>query len=460
MTSIPPPAPHDRPIHPFGAVDLASAFQPIYSFSHRRLVGHEALLRATDGDGRPIAPPQLFAACTDLAQLRALDRAARLGHSARFARDCEPAQWLFLNVDPSACDPLAEGPALIAPLVDSICTSGLSPHQVVIELLESALPDDLAFERWTGALKAAGFLVALDDFGAGHSNLDRVFRLRPQIVKLDRSVIVRAGVDRTIRRVLAQMIALLHECGAQVLVEGVETADEASLALDADADLVQGYHFGRPAPVLRRSSERCDALVEVWSGSDERASREQRERATRIEPYRRALVRAKSMLEAGHAMDEACRGFVALEQADLCYLLDARGAHIASSLVHRKPAAHAALPASPFAPLLDVREARWSRRPYFRNAIAAPGRLQVTRPYPTMHSPLLSVTLSIALEVDGELRVLCGDKLWRPEGRDAYADGGERPPPPPPPRARPDTSQVVAGWLEPGFVASDTITID
>ncbi len=440
----------------FGRVKLASAFQPIYSFSHQRLVGHEALLRASGPDGRPIAPPRLFDACADMAERRALDFAARVAHTARFADRCELSQWLFLNVDPSACDPRASGPDLIAPLVESVCSSGLEPHQIVIELLEAALPDELAFERWAYELKAAGFLVALDDFGAGHSNLDRVFRLRPQIIKLDRSVILQAAVDRSIQRVLSQTIALLHECGAQVLVEGVETPDEASLALDSNADFVQGYLFGRPAAEMRRTTDHCAPMAQVWASGDERLSRQAIDRAARIEPYRRALIQAKSLLETGRPMIEACAAFVALECADLCYLLDERGAPVAGSVVHRRPATHVATTASPFAPLLDVSAARWSRRPYFRNAVAAPGRLQVTRPYPTMHSAQMSVTLSVAFELGGRLCVLCGDKIWPADG-DAAPE--MLPPSVPPAVAARSPERAPRSWTDSSFFPLDTITI-
>ncbi|MBC7939920.1 MAG: EAL domain-containing protein, partial [Chitinophagaceae bacterium] len=189
--SFPPemPFPHnelDAPVLHRGGCTLRSAFQPIYSFAHQRLIGHEALLRATDPGGLPVSPQTMFARCNGTEELRRLDEACRSLHARSFSLGVDSAQWLFLNVDASAFASQPDASASAAPMREAVCRAGLLPSQIVIELLETALPDGPEFEAWTGLLKQAGFIVALDDFGAGHSNFDRVFRLRPHIVKLDR----------------------------------------------------------------------------------------------------------------------------------------------------------------------------------------------------------------------------------------------------------------------------------
>lgn len=394
---------------------LRSAFQPIFSFSHQRLIGHEALIRATDEQGRALSPPALFARCADRATLHRLDRACTRLHVASYARQCETAQWLFLNIDVGAfvVDDRRRS-TLVRTLLQATAESGLTPSQVVVELLEAALPDAAQVEHLTDELKSVGFNLALDDFGAGHSNFDRVFRLKPHIVKLDRSVIARAALDPRVRRVTGQMIALLHECGTQVLIEGVETADEAIIAFDSDADLVQGYRFGRPHATMHRSGQANSPLAALWIGSDERCDREARATAARLAPYGEALVDATRRLAAGDSVHDACQAFVRLPNADRCYLLDERGIKSAPRVYHVNSAADAEL-ADRFAPLLDVRGSRWSRRPYFRTALAAPGTLQITRPYPAMHGPLMTVTLSLCFAMRGQRFVLCGDKTWRSE---------------------------------------------
>jgi EAL domain-containing protein (putative c-di-GMP-specific phosphodiesterase class I) len=392
-------------------VKLRSAFQPIFSLSHQRIVGHEALIRATDPHGNPIAPKALFESCRSVEALRFLDDNCLKLHTHGFAKGASPAQWLFLNVDASLFTaPNHAPPAEVMRRVAE--RAGLSPTQIVIEILEDAVPEGTEFEAEIRALRDAGFLIALDDFGAGHSNFDRVFRLRPHVVKLDRSVILRATQDDTVRRVTAQMISLLHECGALVLVEGVETSDEAYIALDADADFVQGFHFARPAPKPLKQAGYSQAMQDVWEICETRADVDMRGYRERVRPYAEALMHAAQQLEAGREAIDACYAFLSLDDADVCYVLDARGLQVGENLF-REPADHVADIHDPFAPLQDTTGACWSRRPYFRRAVAAPGVLQVTRPYLTMQSMRMCVTLSLSFETPEGMLILCGDMVWR-----------------------------------------------
>jgi EAL domain-containing protein (putative c-di-GMP-specific phosphodiesterase class I) len=394
-------------------VKLRSAFQPIFSLSHQRIVGHEALIRATDPRGNPIPPKVLFDGCRTVEALRLLDETCLKLHTHGFASSAgAEAQWLFLNVDAS----LFTGRRLSSPaetMAKVAARARLEPRQIVIEILEGAVPEGPEFEAEVSELRDLGFLVALDDFGAGHSNFDRVFRLRPHIVKLDRSVIIRATHDDTVRRVTAQMISLLHECGALVLVEGVETSEEAYIALDADADFVQGFHFATPSPNPMKSARHSQAMQDVWDVCEARADVDMRHYKERVRPYAEALMHARDRLEAGASLASACDAFLSLEDSDVCYVLDARGLQVGDNL-YREPLDHQPMLQDQFAPLQDTGGACWSRRPYFRRAVAAPGMLQVTRPYLTMQSLRMCVTLSLSFETrDGSMLILCADMVWR-----------------------------------------------
>jgi len=401
----------DATSHRYGEFALASAFQPIFSFSHRRIVGHEALLRATDANGRLVSPQAMFKSCRTMLDLERLDHACRILHTQEFAKQCNPAEWLFLNIDASLFA-AGHGRSAGRKMLEVAAGAKLAPRQIVIEVLEGAVPNEPEFECVVQELKDLGFLVAIDDFGAGHSNFDRVFRLRPHIVKLDRTVICGAAQDETLRRVTTQMISLLHDCGALVLVEGVETAEEAFVALDADADFVQGYHFGRPRSSMAQLSEPSSAMADVWGLCEARAGEDIRDYRERVRPYTQALSLARGLLRAGRPMQEACAAFLQLEDAEVCFLLDASGQQIGTNHFRSVTPGDNVL-RSQFAPLHDVKGACWSRRPYFRRAIAAPGQMQVTRPYLTMQSLRMCVTLSVSLETPSGTLVICGDMAWR-----------------------------------------------
>jgi EAL domain-containing protein (putative c-di-GMP-specific phosphodiesterase class I) len=187
-----------------GDLRLGSHFQPIYSLSHARVVGHEALLRTRDAAGTPIPPPEVFASFKTAAELSRCDRLSRFVHMANFSAAAQPDQWLFLNVHPETFQKLPSmgqgGSAYLRSVQDHFNLPG---NRVVLEVLESAVPDLSALEYAMGLMRAHGCLIAIDDFGAGHSNFDRVWRLQPDIVKLDRSLIARAARERRAQRVVS-----------------------------------------------------------------------------------------------------------------------------------------------------------------------------------------------------------------------------------------------------------------
>lgn len=226
---------------------ISSHFQPIVSLAHRRAVGYEALLRATLNN-EPCSPVLAFDQAWQHGCITQFDRRCLLNHLAEFSGllTAEPLanQWVFLNVHSQSIQAKNHRADL---LIAHLATLGLTPDNVAIEILEQGVKDCAQLKAFVAHYREAGFLIAMDDFGSGYSNFDRVWELKPHIVKLDKSMLhnARAHVGR--QRWLARCIALLRETGALIVLEGVETAQDVLIALDVEADLVQGYYFARPS---------------------------------------------------------------------------------------------------------------------------------------------------------------------------------------------------------------------
>ena len=93
-----------------------------------------------------------------------------------------------------------------------------------------------------------GIQLVVDDLGAGYSNLKRIADLEPQVVKLDRGLIM--GVDQSLRQqqlVAKVVVRLCNDLNALVVAEGIETEDEFSALRDTGAHYGQGFLFARPA---------------------------------------------------------------------------------------------------------------------------------------------------------------------------------------------------------------------
>ena len=115
-----------------------------------------------------------------------------------------------------------------------------------IELTETAYSDNPEVVVQTlSDLKQRGFLVELDDFGAGYSSLVSLNTLPLDVMKLDMSVI-RQAVALNDFRIVESTIKLAQMLDLKTVVEGVETAEEAERVIDIGCDMIQGYYYSRP----------------------------------------------------------------------------------------------------------------------------------------------------------------------------------------------------------------------
>ena len=226
---------------------LRTSFQPVYSVRRAGFLGYEALLRASGGDGLAVRPERLFREAFAGGEGMLLDWVCRALHLRSFACVDPGEGRLFLNVHPQA----AAGDADRArDLRELISWYGVSPSRVCVEILETPCADEGLLRDAVEGYRGIGVGIAMDDFGLGRSNLDRIVALRPDFVKLERATLVQAIGDGKARRMLPAVIQLLKETGAQVAVEGIETASEALIAIDSGADHLQGYYFATPTANL------------------------------------------------------------------------------------------------------------------------------------------------------------------------------------------------------------------
>jgi len=230
------------PVIAFNGHLLTSAFQPIYGVKEGRCVGFEGLVRATDDQGNAVRAQRLFDGLAPSEAL-SLDRTCRTLHLRSFA-SLDPGQGLlYLNVNPSAAVADAEN---VRAVRSRIGYFGLTPSRVCFEILESACEDEGRLVDAIAAYREMGLAIAMDDFGVMRSNFDRVAALRPDYVKLDRTLLTDAVGDAKARRMLPSVIHILHATGTKVVIEGIESASEALVAIEAGADYLQGYYLASP----------------------------------------------------------------------------------------------------------------------------------------------------------------------------------------------------------------------
>lgn len=385
---------------------ISSHYQPIVSLAHRRVVGYEALLRAKRADGSFCPPLEAFAHAKQQGRLEQFDRLCLSSHLRHFNPIRQPDQWLFVNLNSDTIHPRNHRAELITHRLNKM---QLRPQNIVLEILESAIHHADQLKEFVDYYRQAGFLIAIDDFGTGHSNFDRLWELKPHIVKLDRSMLMNARHNAGRQRWLARCIALVRETGAIIIVEGVETREDALLALDSDADLAQGYYFARPSATgTHNQAWLLDELQQLHHCSLHTQTERQRLHTEK------KLSLKNMVLEAAHAISQNIHFELATAQllqhvaVERIYLLNSEGVQVIESLI----ATHAKLDTSlTYAPLSRSDGALWARRAYFRNAMEYPEQVHLSSPYIGLPNANLNITLSKALchIADQRKHVLCVD---------------------------------------------------
>ena len=385
---------------------LISHFQPIYSLVHKRPVGYEALLRAQNQAGNNIPPLALFNSVENEEETVFLDRLCRNLHLRNFWSMADDNSWIFLNVNPQ----VTVGGKRYGPYFNDLLERyNIPPHRIVIEILESNINDESLLAEAVNYYKNLGCLVAIDDFGAGHSNFDRIWQLSPQIVKLDRSMIAQAAHNLNVRRVLPNLVSLLHESGSLALMEGIETEHEALIAMDSGIDFVQGYYFGKPKNSLLSTDQETDLLPGLCESYKNFTKHSVEKYHHELQNYVSRFQQSAKIFENGVSLERACLELLNQPKAERCYLLSQEGRQLGSNLT----SPHRTTWSDPrFNPLLETRDAIWSRRPYFRRAISNPGEVQISRPYLSLTGANMCVTLSVMINAGQIKQVLCCDLDW------------------------------------------------
>jgi EAL domain-containing protein (putative c-di-GMP-specific phosphodiesterase class I) len=218
-----------------GKIDIV--YQPIWSLAGNRAIGFECLSRF---GAEPVRPPdQWFAEAAEAGkgvELELLAIRQGLAPLASFPDD------VYLAVNAAA-------ETVLSPLLaETLASHPLD--RIVLEITEHDFIDD--FEALSDAvtpLRERGLRLAVDDAGAGHSGLQQILQMRPDLIKLDRSLIQGIGDDPSRRALTAALTLFARETGCRLIAEGVETETELAMLRALGVDKVQGYLLGHPRPL-------------------------------------------------------------------------------------------------------------------------------------------------------------------------------------------------------------------
>lgn len=214
----------------WGPFALRSAFQPIFTFEADRLSvsAFEALLRPFRGDEQ--LPPQAFFNSILSSERLFVENLAHTLHLLNAARFLPESAAIFINFDPSVFTDPAVAEATIRDMRVTLVETGIDPHRVVCEVTEKETVSQEALFALVASLRASGFRIAVDDYGADESDMRRIRDLCPDIVKFDADWIARLMETGPGYALLATMVSTFAADGIRTVFEGIEEGWQLELA--------------------------------------------------------------------------------------------------------------------------------------------------------------------------------------------------------------------------------------
>ncbi len=270
---------------------VRALFQPVVRLDNRDVVAYEALVRGPVGSSLE-RPDRLFAVARQEGLLAELDWACRAAAwRAVEAADVPRGRTILVNVEPEV---LGLG---TPPWAEELMTKAGSHLRLFVEITERALalrPAELL--NAVEGLRARGWGVALDDVGADHRSLALMPFVRPDVIKLDLSL-VQANPDVAIAGIVNAVNAERERSGAVVLAEGIEDEEHLTTARALGATLGQGWLFGRPdnLPMGRPAPAGIPTLSEPTPRGPDSSPCQIVESARRLRPATKPLLHAISL---------------------------------------------------------------------------------------------------------------------------------------------------------------------
>jgi len=373
-------------------------FQPIVETATGRVAGYEALARMHDVSGEVVSAGAVFSDKNiSVGERIELDRDVRQQALAQMEALPQDA-YLSINISPEWLQYLATIDRL--PTLEMVKELGVDPRRVVLEITE--LDGELeVIGELVERYRAAGFIIAIDDFGTGFSQLDRIALLKPDIIKLDMTLLKKGANDRHRSSMIQMLGNLASKLGSKVLCEGVETDEEYFLALSCNAAYVQGYLFSEARPEMLDPDSTTIQVKNLLSQYRDMAINATSRSHWRAEKVKAELLSLREVLKATSSPADL-QHFVATEHLMRFYICDRLGNQISPNYEN-----------SDKGWILNDKHCgfNWSWRPYFFELLGSAdtkSRLVFSGPYQDIHTGQRAQTAVLFVD---DSRILLADLL-------------------------------------------------
>lgn len=246
---------------------IKTVYQPIVSLKSGSILGFEALSRGPAGTIYE-SPENLFIDAEQFNYLLELESVCQL-KAIQTASDFIGENYLFLNMSPILLSPANSDSSL----QDTLEQYHIHPSKVVIELTErNYIQDYKSLLQALEPLRNQGFMIAIDDAGAGYSSLQAIAELQPEFVKMDMSLVRDVDHNQVKRALLEAFVNLTYKIDTNIIAEGIETEAELKTLIEMGCDYGQGFLLAKPGDIDRTIQPSVKETITRWTDCRENRS--------------------------------------------------------------------------------------------------------------------------------------------------------------------------------------------
>ena len=223
-------------------------YQPTYDIDGPTVHGAEAMVRLRDEQLGMLMPDEFIPIAEQIGLINDVDDYV-LREVCAFLAEGTPAELGVgcINVNLSVLQCIQ--PGFAEHVQQIVAESGVERSLVNFEITESVGAEDY---NTLGAVirqfKSQGFRVYMDDYGTGYSNIQSIFSMDFDVIKIDKSILWGAQKSELGMIILENSVRMIRQMGRKILVEGVETEEQIGLLRKLGVDYLQGYYFSKPIP--------------------------------------------------------------------------------------------------------------------------------------------------------------------------------------------------------------------
>ena len=227
--------------------ELRVFYQPVIDIHTREILGSEALLRWINPEFGMVSPAEFIPLAEESGLIIEIGEWV-LREACAQARAWHDAGHQLFSMSVNVSSRQFKDGAFLNIVQSTLLKSGLSPHNLTLELTESLLLDVEAVTITLGRLRGLGVKISIDDFGTGFSSLGYLKHFPLDALKIDQLFIRNLVTDPGDSAIADAIITLAHSLKLQVVAEGVETEQQLAHLREAGCDSAQGFLFSEPVP--------------------------------------------------------------------------------------------------------------------------------------------------------------------------------------------------------------------